>query len=226
MHEPANEQSRESEQFWLKRSIEIIEELSGNRPVGSRSPYGGFSHNSTELLANEGILYDSTLLNGTHPFVIRQGDSQLIELPIDLINDDWPHFAFVPEFSYMATIKPPAQALEIYKAEFEGSYDLGAFYTTIWHPHLIGRPGRLTVVTDLIEHVVSKEDVWIAPMNKIAGHVKQCIEDGSVEPRIVEVPFHATGRIPELQRGYVPDKFALRASGSGWISGAEAEDEN
>ena len=38
MHEPANEQSRESEQFWLKRCVDILTDITGYRPYGARAP--------------------------------------------------------------------------------------------------------------------------------------------------------------------------------------------
>ena len=42
----------------------------------------------------------------------------------------------------------------------------------------------------LIEHMLKKGGVWLAPMEEIAGHVKKCIDDGSYTPRIDQLPYY------------------------------------
>jgi hypothetical protein len=46
-------------------------------------------------------------------------------------------------------------------------------------------------VVKLIEHMLEKGGVWLAPMEEIAAHVKKCIDDGSYTPRIDNLPYYA-----------------------------------
>ena len=65
----------------------------------------------------------------------------------------------------------------------------------------------------MIEYMQSKGGVWFATMEEIALHVKQCIEDGSYQPRTVPMPYYE-GPIPELTEGF-PQGLALRGP-QGW----------
>jgi hypothetical protein len=60
-------------------------------------------------------------------------------------------------------------------------------WATALHPSVSGRPGRLEVVVDMLEEMLSRGDVWIAPLSEIAGHVRRLIDSGEWKPRVVEV---------------------------------------
>jgi hypothetical protein len=49
----------------------------------------------------------------------------------------------------------------------------------------------------MIEAMLKRGDVWFAPLEQIARHVKACIADGSWTPRVDELPYY-TEMIPEL----------------------------
>ncbi len=36
-----------------------------------------------------------------------------------------------------------------------------------------------------------KGDVWFAPMDEIAGHVRRVIDDGSYTPRVDRLPYYS-----------------------------------
>ena len=63
-------------------------------------------------------------------------------------------------------------------------------------------------VVKLIEHMIEKGGVWLAPLEEIATHVKKCIDDGSDAPRIDKLPyfttsggsFQSSGKIGRLTR--------------------------
>ena len=71
LHENPMDQTREGERYWLERSIEAIERLSGKRPAGGRAPYYNYSPHSTGLLAQAGFVYDSSLMADSQPYVMR-----------------------------------------------------------------------------------------------------------------------------------------------------------
>ena len=50
MHENPNQLSDDQEAYWVHRSITALQEVSGEKPAGWRSPLYNFSHRSAELL--------------------------------------------------------------------------------------------------------------------------------------------------------------------------------
>jgi peptidoglycan-N-acetylglucosamine deacetylase len=59
---------------------------------------------------------------------------------------------------------------DIWKEEFEGAYEEGGFFNLMGHPQVIGRPSRMRMVERLIQHILAKKDVWIAPPIEVAEH--------------------------------------------------------
>ncbi|HUP31465.1 MAG TPA: polysaccharide deacetylase [Gaiellaceae bacterium] len=200
LHENPMDQTREGELYWLRRAAEVIERFSGKRPVGWRGPWAGFTVHSAELLAQEGYLYDTTLMADSQPYVIRSGAGELVELPIDLTLDDWPHYAHAPDLAYFIPPKSPEQAMEVFRAEFDARWEFGGFMTTTWHPFVSGRLARLKAVAGLIEYMQDKGGVWFATMEEIARHVRACIDDCRWTPRTVDMPYY-TEPIAELNEG-------------------------
>jgi peptidoglycan/xylan/chitin deacetylase (PgdA/CDA1 family) len=199
LHENPMDQSRESEAYWLERAAATIEQFSGRRPVGWRGPWGGFTVNSADLLAEAGYLYDSTLMADCQPYIVRSEHGDFVELPIELTLDDWPHYAHVPDLSYLIPPKSPAQALEVFRAEFDARWEYGGFMTTTWHPFVSGRLSRLHAVSQLIEYMADKGGVWFATLEDIALHVRSCIDNGTWQPRVVDMPYYGGLPIAEIK---------------------------
>ena len=208
LHENLNNLTRESERYWLERSIDAIERCSGKRPAGGRAPTFNYSPHSTDLLAQAGFLYDSSLMADSQPYVMQTAEGELIEFPIDWTMDDWPQYVHSFDFRYMMPTRAPEKAMEVFMAEFEAAYQFGGLWVTIWHPFVTGRLARLAQVAKMIEEIQSRGDVWFATMEEIAQHVRKCITDGSHTPRVVSMPYYE-GPIPELTEGF-PEGMELR----------------
>lgn len=209
IHESPNKlQTREAELYWLQRSRDVIEEFCGERPVGFRAP-GGYSPHTTSLLAQEGFLYDSSLMNDSVPFLLRTEEGDVIELPIDYTMDDWGQFAHFRDLAYVMQPASPDRAAEVFLAEFQAAYEIGSVWITVWHPMVSGRPARLIRIAKMIEQIQSIGDVWFASLGEIARHVESCIQNGTYEPRVVSMPFYERGRVRELRPGHVPEEVEL-----------------
>ena len=64
-----------------------------------------------------------------------------------------------------------ASVLNIWIDEFEGAYaDRGLFQLTM-HPHIIGHRSRMVVLTELIDHIASRGEVWFATHAQVASYV-------------------------------------------------------
>jgi hypothetical protein len=53
-------------------------------------------------------------------------------------------------------------------AEFEGAYREGLFWTTILHPKVSCKPGRLRILRELFAAIRSHDDVWVAHAADVA----------------------------------------------------------
>src|SRR5262249_4453113 len=72
-----------------------------------------------------------------------------------------PYFLF-SFFPYMSGMAAPSQVLEIWKAEFDGSYAAGGCFLLVVHPFCIGRYPRIAMLDELITYISGFPDVWFA----------------------------------------------------------------
>lgn len=198
LHEHPNELSKEDELYWLQRSIDVIQKYTGKKPRGWRAPWWNFSKYSVGLLAENGLIYDSSLMADDVPYVLKgQDKNEVIELPTHWAMDDWPQYAHNGDFNYQMPIQSPDRAMEVWIDEFEAAWEYGGMWVSVWHPFLSGRLARCARVDKMIQYMMDKGGVWFATMEEIALHVRKSIDEGSYNPRTVKLPYY-NGRIPEL----------------------------
>ena len=165
----------------LRRGNDILEKLGGTRPVGYRSPGWDLNTYTPQLLLDEGMLYDSSLMDQEAPYVlVRQDEASLIELPIDWLLDDYVHFQFSPPS--IAGLSAPSKVLEIWQGEFDGYHADGGCLTLTMHPQVIGRSHRMQMLETLVTHMKTQEGVWFATCREVATHwAGACGTDGAAE---------------------------------------------
>ena len=90
VHERADLLTREQEQALLSQSLDVLEHLTGRRPVGQRTPSFSCSAYSLALALDAGLMYDSSLMADDEPYelVLEGGHSGLLEIPVDWARDD------------------------------------------------------------------------------------------------------------------------------------------
>jgi peptidoglycan/xylan/chitin deacetylase (PgdA/CDA1 family) len=183
LHEHPNELSDEEERFWLRHSLASVEKITGTKPVGWRAPLYNYSHRSTDLLLEEGIQYDASLMGDDVPYLVEGSRASLLELPSHWGMDDWPPFMHSTEFGFQMSIQAPAAAWNNWWEEFEAMWEHGGMWIPVWHPFLSGRLARWQQTHRMIEKMLVKGGVWFATTREIAAHVRKCMDDGSWKPR-------------------------------------------
>jgi peptidoglycan/xylan/chitin deacetylase (PgdA/CDA1 family) len=167
MHEAVSTLDRETERSLLHHSADLIEKLTGNRPVGHRTPSFDFSPHTVELVEEAGIEYDSSLMGTDHePYFARIGDqyqadgpylwgrpSSVVELPVAWTLDDYVHLEYV---RFNGMVMPGLQDPRAMFSRFldEVRYmadhvDDGVTNVTL-HPQVIGRGARLLALEEFI----------------------------------------------------------------------------
>ena len=91
----------------------------------------------------------------------------LVELPVSWELDDAPYFLF-NFFPYMSGLSTPSQVLEIWKAEFDGSYRAGGCFLLVIHPFCIGRHPRIALMDELLPYIAGHDDVWFGTHLEVA----------------------------------------------------------
>ena len=103
----------------------------------------------------------------------------LIELPVQWLLDDAPHFWFDGHASWNKKISTPSEVRELWQSEFLALRRLGALFVLTMHPQFIGRPSRLAMLDDLLAFVTSHDDVWIARAEEIARAANRELPKGA-----------------------------------------------
>lgn len=174
IHEWTASLEREDERMLMERSLATLEELSGRRPVGIRTGSWEYSPNTLELIAELGLLYDSSLMADDVPYeVLSEGrPTGVVELPVEWILDDYPYFG-MDRFSSVRPYTPPDGVFEIWATEFDMAYEEGGMLLLTLHPHIIGHRSRIVMLERLIRHMRSRPGVWFATHEQVARHAKE-----------------------------------------------------
>ena len=159
MHEPPATLSKEQEEEFLDRGISILEDITGEKPIGYRSPSWELSEHSLSLLAERDFLYDSSLMGNDIPYVVDANGRRLVEIPVHWELDDYPYFGFTPSLGATHLIASPEHVYQVWSAAFEGAYHYRRSFVLTMHPYVIGRPGRLRMLERLIQYIREFPDV-------------------------------------------------------------------
>jgi peptidoglycan/xylan/chitin deacetylase (PgdA/CDA1 family) len=151
----------------LDRAREVLTGL-GAELSGYRSPSWEFSTATIGLLAQAGLRYSSNFMDDIRPYV--HPGTELVELPVQWILDDAPHFWF-SNADWNRRISTTGEVREIWTEEFLGLRRLGGCCVFTMHPQIIGRPSRLAFLDTFIEFVAGHDDVAIRPCREIAAGV-------------------------------------------------------
>jgi peptidoglycan-N-acetylglucosamine deacetylase len=197
IHEAPNALSCDEERYWMQRSIAVIEKYTGRRPRGNRSPLYNYSIHTTDLLIEEGFLYDSSLMGDDVPYILKSAKGELVELPSSWALDDWPPYVHSIDLNYMFQIMSPDRAMESFMAEFEAMRSAGGgLWIGVWHPFVSGRLSRWLRIEKMIEYMMATGEVWFARLEDIATHIQKLRREKKYEARVDSLPYYDKLQIP------------------------------
>lgn len=190
LHEDPTEHTGAEQRYWFERALEVHKQATGKAPRGYRGPVYNVNQTVIDLLVEHGFVYDSSLMADDIPYVMKTDAGELYEMPVHWGTDDWPPFAHYAEIGYMMPVRGPSDGLRAFFEEFEAHYEAGGFWMPILHPFLTGRLARWRQMEKFLEQVLNEKDVWFAPLEEIAAHIRKVTEDGSYEPRVENLPYY------------------------------------
>ena len=168
MHEPPATLTREQEAQVLDKGIRILEGITGEKPVGYRSPSWELSEDSLALLSERGFLYDSSLMEDDIPYLLEAGSGRMVEIPVHWELDDVPYFNYAPAGGQRNLMASPEHVYQVWSAAFEGAYHYGRSFVLTIHPFVIGRPGRIRMLERLIAYIQGFSQVRFLPAADVA----------------------------------------------------------
>ncbi len=177
-HELFADYSLKEQEEIIKRSQEVIYSQTGKTFKGFRTPSGDPTAETSSLLQKLGFTYSSSMRGDDRPYrtVLDNKASDLIEIPAKWELDDYPQLSydFFPAMPIsLDRIKGYHQVLDNWKREFDGYYKYGYHYVIMFHPQIIGTPGKIVILEELIKYIKSFPDVWFATGSEIADWWKQ-----------------------------------------------------
>lgn len=169
LHEWTDPDRPDEERATFEKGLAALDRVANIRPIGYRSPAGETSPNLIAMLKEYGFLYDSSLMTDVFPYrhVMPDGTPGPVELPWHWSNDDAPFMMFAVQ-----TPRPlftNDHIFQVWCDEFDSIYEWGGLYNLIIHPQFSGRPSRTMLLRRIIEHILSKPDVWIARGHEVAA---------------------------------------------------------
>jgi peptidoglycan-N-acetylglucosamine deacetylase len=193
-HENPIAMTRAQEEAVLTHCIDLVEKASGRRPTGYVAPWWEFSPVTNELLLENGIKYDHSLMHRDFtPYYIRVGDSwtkidysqpaeswmkplvrgeetDLIEIPASWYLDDLPPMMFIKASPNSHGFVNPRHLEELWRDQFDWVHrelDHGVVGFPI-HPDVSGRAQNLLMLERLIEHINRHDGVRWSTFDEIA----------------------------------------------------------
>ncbi len=161
LHENVGELSELQERAVFRRAFDIVENLTGQPPQGSRTPSWDLTASTVDIMLELGLLYDSSLMSNDYtPFFARRGDhlspegamhfgeaTRLVELPVSWSLDDYPHFEYLmyASGSVLPGLRPADEVFRNWTNDIVfmlRDFDDGVAVVT-FHPQVIGRGHRL-----------------------------------------------------------------------------------
>ena len=153
----------------LQRAVEIIRQLTGERPRGWYT--GRTSPNTRRLVVEEGgFLYDADDYSDDLPFWTEVAAQPHLVVPYTLDANDM-------RFATPQGFNSGEQFFNYLRDAFDALYAEGARTPRMMsiglHCRLAGRPGRFAAVARFLDHVLAHEAVWCCRRIDLARHWRE-----------------------------------------------------
>src|SRR3954470_11763251 len=173
-HEDFATLGADEERQLVEQCATAVERITGARPVGWRAPYWSLGESSLRTIAESGFTYDSSLMADDYRLYrvrlddehsVEAGtrfgsDSELVEVPVSWMLDDWPYFEPNPE-SGRDGLSAPSRVLEVWTEElrYAHAHAPGGLLTVTMHPECIGHGSRMAMLERFVDAAAGLDGV-------------------------------------------------------------------
>lgn len=170
LHEMFYGRDRDDQAAILRRSQDTFRDVLGRRALGFRAPSGDIAPDTLPLLAEFGYTYSSSMRGADRPYLHRE--VPLVEIPAKSLFDDYSVFAYhrAPDFPRgLDRIAAYAPVFRSWREEIDAAAEEGLTVSTIWHPKVIGTPGRAVLMDEFIGGLMARDDVRVLRADAVAA---------------------------------------------------------
>jgi allantoinase len=157
--------SEDEEREHIRRTVELIERICGQRPVGWYT--GRVSQNTRRLVREEGgFLYSSDAYNDDLPYWLAGWPPHLV-IPYTLVNNDARYLlptGFSSGEDFFQLLKDAFDTLWAEGAEHPKMMSVGL------HGRISGHPARAMALARFLDYVRGHDLVWVCRRDEIARH--------------------------------------------------------
>lgn len=170
-HESVRDIPEQQECAHMEKSESIIESITGEKPVGHRAPESIMHSFTYPLIASRGYLYSSSMKDCDYPYTVAVGDQKIVELPNDILTDDFTYFYFTFSDPANRSMYTPREVISILKNEFDALCEEGDKVLILkLHPQLIGRAARIHALDEFLTYI-QRQGAWITTCKEVATYV-------------------------------------------------------
>jgi peptidoglycan-N-acetylglucosamine deacetylase len=146
----------------LKRTADAIEKITGERPVGHKSPAWRFNEDTVPSLQSIGFKWNMDYAASDLPFAQQPvaDKAPIVQLPPSRLWDDYAYF--------VDPVAPPDNAYNMWRDDIDVIRAEGKLMCMTFHPWVIGRPAPSRALVHFLDYVIGLGDVWIARADHVS----------------------------------------------------------
>ena len=177
----ANEPEKERE--IIRETLRVYNDVVGRPAKGWLSSSLRCTENTSDILAEQGMIFHTDIMNDDQPFLIQTPSGPIVSVPYSNEVNDFQIF--------LRRGNTTSQAAEVIIEQFDELYREGAESGRLMnigiHPHVWGQPFRVRALREFLEHVSKYDGVWFAKREEIAewyleNHESHISPSGSGNP--------------------------------------------
>jgi allantoinase len=154
----------EKEREIIRETLRVYQDVIGRPAKGWLSSSLRCTENTSDILAAEGMIYHTDIMNDDQPFLIQTPSGPIVSVPYSNEVNDFQIF--------LRRGNTTSQAAEVIIEQFDELYREGAESGRLMnigiHPHVWGQPFRVRALREFLEHVKKFDGVWFAKREEIA----------------------------------------------------------
>ena len=148
----------------IRETLKVYRDVVGRPAKGWLSSSLRCTENTSDIIAEEGLIFHTDYLNDDQPYLIQTGAGPIVSIPYSNEVNDF--------MIYFRRGMSNDQAFEVLRDQFDELYAEGAQSGRMMnvgiHPHVWGQPFRVRALRDFIAYAKGFEGVWWAKREEIA----------------------------------------------------------
>jgi peptidoglycan/xylan/chitin deacetylase (PgdA/CDA1 family) len=148
----------EEERATIRKCLDLLEKVSGTRPVGWLSPVLAYTEHTRRFLIEEKLLWHGDGRDSDLPNVVETSGGSIVHIPASDFTDN------------RVLRASPMDLWDVYKETFDYLYwnEPPALLTLSMHCHFGGRPLISAIMEKILKYMAQYPDVWFASYGEIA----------------------------------------------------------